>query len=65
MPVARVQVRAEVRRPVASTTFEATEYDDDGAVVRVRGHWNGRPHEERAYVLPWRSIVAVRLEGPS
>ncbi len=61
-PVARVQVRMDVRRPCRETTFIAHEFDDDGAVVRVRGHWAGRPDEQRAYVLPWRSIVAVRLE---
>jgi len=63
--LARVQVRAEVRRPCSETTFVAHEYDDDGTVIRVRGHWSGRPDEERAYVLPWRSIVAVRLESTS
>ena len=62
-PVARVQVRAEVRRPCAETTFVASEFNDDGAVVRIRGHWSGRPHDERAYLLPWRSVVAVRLES--
>ena len=61
--LARIQVRPAVRRPCAETTFVAREYDDDGTVVRVRGHWTGRPDEERAYVLPWASIVAVRLES--
>ncbi len=61
--LARVQVRMDVRRPCRETTFLANEFDDDGAVVRVRGHWNGRPDEERSYVFPWRSIVAVRLES--
>ncbi len=63
--LARVQVRACVRRPCAETTFIACEYDDDGAVLRVRGHWNGRPDDERSYVLPWASVVAVRLESMS
>ncbi len=63
--LARVQVRPEVRRPCAETTFAATAFDDDGAVLRVRGHWNGRPDETREYVFPWRSIVAVRLESTS
>ena len=61
--LARIQVRPAVRRPCSETTFVAIDYDDDGTVIRVRGHWNGRPDEERAYVFPWSSIVAVRLES--
>jgi hypothetical protein len=64
-PHARVQVRPDVRRPCAESTFVAIEYDDDGAVIRVRGYWSGRPEDERAYVFPWRSIVAVRIEAAS
>jgi hypothetical protein len=61
--LARIQVRPAVRRPCTETTFIAHEFDDDGAVIRVRGHWVGRPDEERSYVLPWSSVIAVRLES--
>ena len=46
--LARIQVRPAVRRPCTETTFIAHEFDDDGAVIRVRGHWVGRPDEERS-----------------
>lgn len=61
--VAYVQVQKRVRRPIAGDTFIASEIHEDGRLVHVRGHWRGH-HEERAYILPAGSIVAIRqLDG--
>ncbi len=57
--VAYVQVAPTVRRPVASDTFVAIEAHEEGQVVRMRGAWRDSS-EERSYMLPLRSIVAIR-----
>ena len=57
--VAHVQVRHDVRRPVASNVFEATDAVENDHYVRVRGRWRGHG-EDRTYSLPWAAITALR-----
>lgn len=58
--VAHVQVHKRVRRPVTADTFMAVEVRDDGRFLHVRGCWRNST-EERSYIFPASSIVAVRL----